>query len=65
MKCPKCGSSDVEKHSVSLDEYDFSGAIAGDSNPFGFLAALAKKSYDALKNRQRYICNNCGSLFYE
>lgn len=65
MKCPNCGSTNIEKHPVSINEYDIEGAIAGDINPFGFVAALAKKASDALNNRKRYICNNCGELFYD
>lgn len=70
MKCPKCGSTDVEEVDVEIFEATgMSGAICEGFDGFGLLSALriAKNGYDkaklAITGKKRYYCNKCEKEF--
>lgn len=69
MKCPKCGSTNVEELEIEIFESDMSNAVCEGADVFALVSLfkMAKNGYDKAKlsliNQKRYYCNKCETTF--
>ena len=69
MKCPKCGSTEVDEVKIEIFETDMNGAVCEGMDGFALVSLfqMAKKGYDKAKlyltDKKRYHCNSCNNTF--
>ncbi len=63
MECPKCHSNKVQEYPIIIEGIDTYGSVAPSFNPFALVSKVAKKTYLAVTDQKRYICENCGKEF--